>query len=156
MGSNFNFFGCLLERRVCFASWWDRFWRTDIEHEHLYAQLPNKKMTDVPFQGFVHMTPKHGPPATSRRGKKFTVKIECSLLIKKKQDAVASTSPLECDGTSFELFCHARSQTDQKWPQILVIVACDRLFPHQDGDSYHSREECFANIRFGQCLFISF
>ena len=65
-GATSNFFGCLLERRVCFASWWDRFWRTDIEHEHLYAQLPNKKMTDAPFQGIVHMTPKHGPPSTSR------------------------------------------------------------------------------------------
>ena len=65
-GATSNFFGCLLERRVCFANRWDRFWRTDIEHEILYAQLPNKKMTDVPFQGIVHMTPKHGPPATSR------------------------------------------------------------------------------------------
>ena len=81
--------------------------------------------------------------------KSSLLKLSALYSLKKKQDAVASTSPLECDGTSFELFCHARSQTDQKWPQILVIVACDRLFPHQDRDSYHSREECFANIKLG-------
>jgi len=46
--------------------------------------------------------------------KSSLLKLSALYSLKKKQDAVASTSPLECDGTSFELFCHARSQTDQK------------------------------------------
>jgi len=49
-----------------------------------------KKMTDVPFQGFVHVAPKHRPPATYGKGKKFTVRIECSLHTHKNQSKMLS------------------------------------------------------------------
>ena len=47
-------------------------------------------MTDVPFQGFVHVAPKHRPPATYGKGKKFTVRIECSLHTHKNQSKMLS------------------------------------------------------------------
>ena len=28
-GASSKDFGCLMERRVCFANWWDRFWKAD-------------------------------------------------------------------------------------------------------------------------------
>jgi len=37
--------------------------------ESLNAKLQNKKLTDAPFQGFVHMKLKHQPPAKYRKEK---------------------------------------------------------------------------------------
>ena len=40
----------------------------------LYAKLPNKKkLTDAPFQGFVHVKLKHQPPAKYRKEKESLI-----------------------------------------------------------------------------------
>ena len=64
-GASSKDFGCLMERRVGFANWWDRFWKADNWYWTLRVSMLNcqtKMLTDATFQGFVHMTFKHRPP----------------------------------------------------------------------------------------------
>ena len=86
------------------------------------------------------------------------VKIECSFLIKIKARCCPfnKSFTVECDGTSFELFLPCEIADRAEMTSDTCHCCMWSPLPHQDRGSYQSCEECFANIRFGQCLFISF